>query len=163
MASFRFKGLAEYEKMLSKISYGSRKVAGKAVYAGAKIITDEIHKEIQNLRVKPTSYATPGHPSNAINPAQQKGLLDGLGIAPMQEDKGYIHVKVGFDGYNSMRTAAHPKGQPNAEIARSLQSGTSYMIKQPFVTRAVQKSRKAAEKEMAKVIEVEIEAITKKG
>lgn len=163
MASFQFKGLAEYEKMLSRLSTGSRQVAGKAVYAGAKIITDAVRKEIQDLKVRDHNFASPGNPTDAINPAQQKGLLDGLGIASMQEDKGYIHVKVGFKGYNGMKTAAHPQGQPNAEVARSLQSGTSYMIKQPFVTRAVQKNRKAAEKEMAKVIDVEIEAITEKG
>lgn len=163
MASFQFKGLEKYEQMLSSLSSGSRRIAGKAVYAGAKIIADQMRKEIESLKVSKSSYATPGHPSKAINPAQQKGLLDGLGIASIQEDNGYIHVKVGFDGYNSLVTRAHPKGQPNAEVARSLQKGTSYMIQQPFVTRAVKKSRNPAEKEMAKIIEAEIEALTKKG
>lgn len=161
MAKMQFKGMEVYERKLSALASGSHAIAGKALYAGAKIVADEMRKEIQALKVRRSSYATPGNPSDAINPVQQQGLLDGLGIAPIQDENGYIHVKVGIDGYNGMKTKAHPKGQPNPEVARSIQSGTSYMIKQPFVTRALQKSRKAAEQAIKDVIDKEIEKIEK--
>lgn len=161
MAKMYFKGMDVYEKKLSAIAAGSRAIAGKALYAGAKIAADEMRKEILALKVSPSSYATPGHPSDSINPVQQQGLLDGLGIAPIQEENGYIHVKVGIDGYNGLKTTAHPKGQPNAEVARSIQSGTSYMQKQPFVTNAMRKCKSAAEQAIKDVIDQEIEKIEK--
>ena len=62
----------------------------------------------------------------------------------MQNDSGYRHVKIGFDGYNDVKTRKYPKGQPNAMIARVTESGSSYREKTPFIRTAVQSSEKAA-------------------
>jgi hypothetical protein len=59
-------------------------------------------------------------------------------------------------GYNNVITKKYPKGQPNNMIARSCESGSSSMIKQPFMRTAVNASRSRAEQKMAEILTAEI-------
>lgn len=79
-----------------------------------------------------------------------------MGIAPIQEDSDFVNAKVGWDGYGRDKTKKYPKGVPNQVIARSVNSGTSFRKKNPFVNRAVTKNKKTAVKAMADTIENEI-------
>ena len=97
MAKIQFKGLAEYELQLSRLGRDTERIAGAAIYAGAEIVADAIKQNIQGL---PSKTGT-----------TRQGLLEGFGIAPLQDDSGYLNVKIGFDGYNA-------KGVPNALMAR---------------------------------------------
>ena len=141
MARLRFKGLKEYELQLSRLQRGADEIAGKAIYAGAEIIADAIKQGIQGL---PSKTGT-----------TKQGLLDGFGIAPLQDDSGYLNVKIGFDGYNA-------KGVPNALMARVYESGTSKVPQHPFVRPAINASRKRAEAKMAEVLDEEINKIMDK-
>ena len=91
----------------------------------------------------------------------KKGLQDGFGISPMGSEDGMLNVKLGFDGYNGMKTKKYPKGQPNVLLARSIESGSSIAKKRPFVAPAVRKTKKAAEETMAKIIDEESAKIMK--
>ena len=51
---------------------------------------------------------------------------------------------MGFDGYNEVKTRKYPNGQPNALMARSIESGSSARDKYPFIRPAVQATRKQA-------------------
>lgn len=118
-----------------------------AVHKGAKIVTDEVRAEIEAL---PTYGRNGFDPEGRrISSVQKAGLLDGLGISKFQNDDGVVNVKVGFDGYNRTRTEKYPNGQPNAMIARSIVSGTSFRAKNDFIGRAVRKTKASAEKAMA--------------
>ena len=66
----------------------------------------------------------------------------------MRDDKGYLNVKLGFDGYGRTKTKKYPKGVPNQLIARSVNTGTSFRKRNPFMDRAVRAKRKLAEKKM---------------
>lgn len=156
MARIRFDGLEEYELALSRLAAGADTIAGQAIYAGAGIVADAIRQSIQALPAEPDiagaiSYAQKTAPP--ITASAKQGLLDGLGVSPMQEDKGYINVKIGFDGYNDLKTKKYPKGQPNVMIARTLESGSSIAEKRPFVRPAVNRVRKQAEAKMAEVLD----------
>ena len=138
MAKIQFKGLAEYELQLSRLGRDTERIAGAAIYAGAEIVADAIKQNIQGL---PSKTGT-----------TRQGLLEGFGIAPLQDDSGYLNVKIGFDGYNA-------KGVPNALMARVFESGTSKVPKHPFVRPAINASRKQAEAKMAAVLDEEIKKI----
>lgn len=161
MATLSFKGLAEYELKLSKLASGSRATAERAVYEGASIVADAVRSNINALPVIRNEHGSPDNLIDGVTVVQKKGLLDGWGIAPMQESNGYIHTKLGFDGYNQTKTKKNPNGQPNQLIARSVESGTSIRKKHPVVEPAIKSSRKAAEQKMAQVIDGEIEKIMK--
>lgn len=159
MAKITFPGLSEYELLLSRLEKETERIAGQAIYAGAAIVTDEIKKGIQGL---PTirGYGTESNPlPGGATTVQKTGLLDGLGIAPMQNDKGYLNVKIGFDGYNRTKTEKYPKGQPNQLVARGVESGTSWKQKKPFIRPAVNRTKKKAEQMMAEILDKEINKI----
>lgn len=149
------KGIDNYISELERISNATDDMIGKAVYAGADIIADEIRRNIENLPSVDTA-GTSAAKVTGLRTIQKKGLLDGLGIAKKQTDMGYVHVKVGFDGYNGLKTSQYPKGQPNAMIARTFESGNSFTKKMPFVAPAVRDKREAAERKMADVIDTEV-------
>lgn len=157
MAVVKFRGPEEYELKLSRLAAGTKEAAGKAIYAGARIVADEVKKGIEKLPVIRNEKGSPEHLIDGVTMAQKEGLLEGFGITPMQEEDGAYNVKLGFDGYNATKTEKYPKGQPNQLIARSVESGTSIRKKHPFVRPAVNNSKKKAEEAMANTINREIE------
>lgn len=136
MAKISFPGLKEYELRLSRLGSKTKEIAGKAVYAGAGIVANEIKKGIAGLPAR--------------TGVTKQGLEEGFGISPLQNEDGYLNVKAGFDGYNK-------NGVPNVLMARVFESGTSRIPKRPFVRPAVNRAKKPAEAKMAEVIDAEIE------
>ena len=67
---------------------------------------------------------------------------------------------MGFDGYNDIKTKRWPNGQPNALIARACESGSSAMLKQPFVRPAIQRKKDAALEAMKQAADRELEKLT---
>lgn len=152
MAKMKFHGLEEYEKQLLKLPQITEKVIGQSVYQGAKVIADAVKASIADIPIDERRVKA-GEMLNGISQAQKSGLEAGFGISTMRNDSGYINVKVGFDGYNSVRTKKYPNGQPNAMIARSVNSGTSFRQRYPFVDNAVRNTKDAAEQAMIKTFD----------
>ena len=157
MAKISFKGLEKYELRLSKLADRKEveRIAGRAIYEGASIMADEIKKGIDALPVI-TGYGTENRPlPGGVTAVQKAGLIDGLGIAPMQNYGGFLNVKIGFDGYNRTKTEKYPQGQPNQLVARGVERGTSWKQSHPVIKPAVSRVRKQVDKKMAEVIDEE--------
>ena len=140
-------GLNSYIEYLQKINAVTDEVIGEAVYEMAKVVADKVRSSIQALPTvsNEANIATFKKGYSRLSDKEKQGLLDGFGISPLQEDSGFINVKLGFDGYNSVKTKKYPQGQPNALIARVTESGSSYREKTPFIRPAVNASKKQAE------------------
>ena len=152
------KGMDEYLAKLGNLEFAAPGLVGQAIYEGAKIVADQVRAEIEALPTAESKrVATPRDPTQV----EKDGLLDGLGVAKKKNDSGYINVKIGMDGYNTDKTKKYPKGKPNAMIARSIESGSTVMKRNAFISRAVNKTKKDAEAAMQKVIEEGIEKIVK--
>ena len=161
MAKITFPGLNDYELMISRLTKNVDSVAGKGIYAGAGIVADAIKENIKALPIV-RGYGTTENPlPGGVTAPQKAGLIDGMGISPMQNDAGYLNVKIGFDGYNATKTDKYPQGQPNQLVARGVESGTSWKQKKPFIRPAINASKSRAEAEMARILDEEIEKITK--
>lgn len=148
---------------LSKLASYTDKIAGKIVHDGAKVVADTTKQEIGGL---PT--VTPETRKNqkvgkldGITPQEKLDLSTSFGIASMRDDGGFLNVKTGYDGYGSKPTKKYPQGVPNQMLARSVESGTSFRMKNAFNARAIRKSRPAARKAMADTCEEEIQKIMK--
>lgn len=152
-------GIEEYLKQLRQLSDKADDCIGKSVYEGAKVVADAVKREINSLPIdndkKHKSKRT------GVTSEQKQGLLDGFGIAKMQDEGGFKHVKLGFAGYNNKVTKKYPNGQANLMIARTLESGNSFTVKNPFVTRAINSSKGQAERQMQQIFDDEIEKIMK--
>lgn len=160
MATIRFGKLDNYMLKLHELKADTPKIAGKAIYAGADIVADQVKENLSKLDTVTDREGLAAAKKNMptyLTESARLGLIDSFGITPMQKDKnGYYNVKLGFDGYNKVKTKKYPNGQPNQLIARACESGSTAMIKQPFMRDAVNKSRKKAEKKMAEVLAAEI-------
>lgn len=164
MAKLTFTGFEEYIEKLERLGQNSEGIAKQVLYEGAGIVADEIRKEVENLPID-EKWGTPDHQATGIRKKQKEGLLgnigDGMGISEMQKDNGTIHVRIGFKGYNGIRTKRYPKGQPNRMIARAVESGTSFSKKIPFSRKAVKRAEAPARKKMKEVFEKGIDTIMK--
>lgn len=155
MASWKFSGLNEYVAQLERLQSTAKETIYSAVYEGSGLVADSIKQAINGLNVN-NQYESGG-----ITSVQKKGLQDGFGISPMKDDNDYINVKLGFAGYNGQKTKKYPNGQPNSVIARSINSGSSYRKKNPFVDKATRTSKSACEEKMRNVIDTEIQKLVK--
>lgn len=161
MAKIEWMGVDELTRAISRLETKAKsEVIGPAVYEAASIVADEVRTAIDGLPTD-TGYGSPAHLLAGPTPAQKEGLLASFGVAPMRSDDGIYNVKVGFEGYNDIKTKRWPRGQPNAMVARSVNRGTSFMAANKFFDKAIQRARKAALQRMKLVVDNAIQAITK--
>lgn len=121
-----------------------------AIQKGADVMMAEVRAQAEAIPVHgEKEYGSGINPIEGVSQRQKTGIIKALGVAPMRRDDDFVNVKIGVDGYNSVKTKKYPKGQPNAMIVRALESGTSFRKRSPFITRAVRKARKNTEKAMA--------------
>lgn len=155
------KGLDNYIAYLQRINAVTDEMIGEAVYDMAKVVADKVRANIEALPAvsNEANIATYREGYSRLSEPEKQGLMDGFGVSPLQDDSGYINVKLGFDGYNSVKTKKYPNGQPNALIALVTNSGSSYRQKTRFVDKAVSATRKQAEEAGQAKIDEKIRAV----
>lgn len=154
MAKLKLRGMDEYEDQLLGLANITTEVIGRAIYSGAKEIADQCRANIEALPIDTRVIRRDGDTRHGVTPKEKEGLLDGFGIARLIDDNGFKHVKLGFDGYNY-------NGTPNVIIARSLNSGSSFHDKIPFVDNAVSAKKTACEEAMKKTFDEELRKVVK--
>ena len=164
MAKWTMEGMSEYIAYLQSIANVTDEAIGAGVYAMAEVVADKVRANIQALPTvsNEANIATYRQGYSRLSEPEKKGLLDGFGVSPMQDDGGYKNVKLGFDGYNSVKTKKYPNGQPNVLIARVTESGSSYRQKTPFMRTAVNASRKEALEKGRAAVDQVLEAVPDK-
>lgn len=147
MAKFQVgPGMDKYLSQLQNLEFQADDMIGRAIYKGAGIVADAIKANIQAL------------PSSACSAVEKEGLINGFGISKMREENGYFNVKAGFSKNNKDVTKKFPHGKPNSMIARSIEGGTSFRPKHPFVGPAVRATKDKAEQAMAEEIDKNIKS-----
>lgn len=163
MAKIEMHGMDAYIQQLRTID-DPAKICRAAVKAGAGIIADGIRRELRsdmfNISDKAALAGYQHGYATYFSESQRKGLLEGLGITKIRVHKGIYEAKVGFDGYNDVKTELWPNGQPNALIAQSVESGRTWMLKQPFIRPTVKRLKDTAEKAMAEAADKELKKLT---
>lgn len=151
MANIKTDGLDDLIRQMEDIGANVDAAIGEAVYKGAGIVADAIRQEVRNI------------PKNAnLTDKERQGLLDGIGIAKMENRDGLRNVRIGFNGYNEQVTKKYPKGTANALIARAVSKGTYFRSSYNFIAKAVKKSKDNALKEMAVVFDNKINSLNQK-
>lgn len=159
MGSWKFEGLDTFINLSLETIKRTDRVVGRSIYPGAKIMSNEIKRAIDSL---PVERRPRRGRRTTISEKQKQGLQESFGIAKIRKDKWGYNVKAGFDGYNEIKTKKYPKGQPNAMIARSLNSGTSFLRKNPFIDRTVESNKQRTIEAIEKQFDKELERIWNK-
>ena len=97
MAKWKFEGLDKYIEYLRKLDADADEMIRKAVYNGAGVVADSVRSSINGIRTDDSK----GKEMRSGPTSQQKaGLQKGFGISRMNNEDGYINVKLGFSGRN---------------------------------------------------------------
>lgn len=165
MPNAKLTGFDDYLAAISKLDANTEEIAKMALYDGARMMADATRNSISALPTVDDKYNIIAYHTgkkSKLSHAQKKGLEDSLGITKFSEDaNGTIETKIGFDGYNDVKTKKYPKGQPNQLIARVVESGSSYMDKTPFLRKTVNQNKKRVEETMKESAEKRIQEIIK--
>ena len=162
MAKIELKGFDQYTAKISALQRDATKMCKAVVYPGAAVLAEKIRAETEALPTISDAEALGNFRSGTVNDAlsvsQKNGLVESLGISGIKKDRsGMVQTSVGFTGYNGVKTKHFPNGQPNAEVARSLEKGTSFLKRDRFVERAVKAAREEAIAAMAAEADAYIE------
>ena len=155
-------GMAEISELLDKMDEKAPGVASKALYKGAGIMADEIKKSAATIRTAPFKWASSRKGQSRLPSPEEKEIVmqAAAGIAKFNKNGTEVDTSVGFR--NAGYTQLKGKTVPIPKIVNSINSGTSFMDKQPFVRKAASSGGKKAIAAMKEVIETEFEAMTKK-
>ena len=152
MAKFVCVGIEEYEKKIMKLGQDGVAIIKQAVYEGGDELAGAVRESINSMDtvddVKVLAAWRKQEKFDGLTEEQKKGLQKGLKLEKMKNENGYIYTQLKFVGYNEVVTKQYPKGQPNALIARSMESGSSARPKHPFFRPAITRHRDTAEKRM---------------
>ena len=161
MAKITFTGGDDFGVKLEKLGkMDARASIERAVVKGAGIVADAIRAALKAIPGRKDIFLWGGQMLQGVLEREKQDLLDSLGTTPVKTDKnGYTHVKVGFDGYGSRPTKKYPKGTPNQLVAASVENGSSFRYKRPFMRPAVNKTRDRAIKAMDESISEDVAQI----
>lgn len=146
-------GMAEVSEALEKLEKNAAGAAAMGLYEGAGIMANEVNQSAAAIRTEEFHYAVfPGATSRLPSPEEKEIVLQAAaGIAKFKKDGTEVDTSVGFSnaGY------AQLKGRtvPVPVIVNAINSGTSFMKKQPFIRKAASKGAPKAIKAMKEKIE----------
>ena len=152
-------GLTEIAEMLTGMEERAGAVAAGALYEGAGLMAAEINKGAAEITTAPFKYARPGE-TRLPSPEEKEIVLQaGVGIAKFDRNGTEVNTSVGYR--NAGYAMLDGKQKPIPQIVNAINSGTSFMKKQPFVRKAATTGAKKAEAAITKTIEQKFEELMK--
>lgn len=139
MVSIRFNGLDQYTQLCKLTIKQTDRLLGRTIYPGGGVMYRYALQATQALPVEPEGFKHSGR-RIGISRKQKEALIESLGIAPIRKEQWGMNVKIGFDGYNDIKTKRWPNGQPNMMVARSVNGGTTFLQPTYFMDKAVQRA-----------------------
>jgi len=152
-------GMTEISALLEKMEQQATGIASQALYDGAGIMAEEIRKSAESIKTAPFQYAREG--TRLPSPEEKEIVLAaGAGIAKFNKNGTEVDTSVGYSssGYAEL----NGKVKPVPLIVNAINSGTSFMQKQPFIRKAKNSGSPKAMAAMKNKIEEAFEAMTKK-
>ena len=167
-------GMTELEQMLREAGKAAEGAASAGLYEGAGVIADAVSGAVRGIATSPFKYAAGGkkrQPSpeeKAMLEAAPKGVAkfkkNGVSVDTSVgfSQSGYARItwnharsgmrtkyKMGYGGRATASTSTEGKStgisaKPIPVIANAINSGTSFMEKQPFLRKAFSQNKNAA-------------------
>ena len=132
--SVKWEGMDELLRKMDKLPEKAAEIAAEALYEGAGVMADAVSQAVQGIATKPFIKAKGGFKRTA-SPEEKAILMKARhGVAKFRKDGTLIQTSVGYD--NSGYAELNGKTKPVPLIANSINSGTSFMQKQPFLRKA---------------------------
>ena len=135
-------GMNELLNSMGKLPEKAAKVAAEALYEGAGVVADAVSSGVNGIRTEPFKYAKNGK-TRKPSP-EEKAIVAGAkhGVAKFRKNGVSVQTSVGYQ--NAGYAVLNGKTKPIPQIANAINSGTSFMQRQPFFRKAVSQSKGAA-------------------
>ncbi len=133
-------GIEELSRKLTDLGDRAEEVAAKALYAGAGVMANAYRNAAASVRAQPFRYAV----FKKRDPSfEEKAAIQGqTGIAKFDKSGSEVQTSVGLKGSGYVTIAGKQKAV--RKIANAINSGTSFMNKQPVFRKASTQTAKAA-------------------
>ena len=165
MAEFTNEGIQEFVDLCIFTDRQLDRVIGRSIYPGGRLVANAVKKAIEGIHTDDHLFKFAAKYSRLrTGPTKREKawIAKSFGIAEIRRNIHGWNVKLGFDGYSDIQTT-NPKIKmgvlPNALIARSVNSGTSFMAAQPFMDISVRQNTQACEKAIEEQFDKEIAKI----
>lgn len=151
-------GMEEISEKLTQLAEKAQGVASRALYEGAGIMSDEVNRAVDAISTAPFHYAV--FVTREPSP-EEKAIVQaaGAGIARFDKNGAEVNTSVGYG--NAGYADLNGKTVPIAKIANAINSGTSFMKKQPFIRKAAANGGQKALNAMRQSIEDAFDKLTK--
>lgn len=153
--SVQVEGMKEISDMLAKLGDKSTAAAASGLYDGAGVMAGEIQQKAESISTAPFHYAV--FITREPSPEEKEIVQQGIGIAKFNKNGSEVNTSVGYGNAGYAMLAGKQKAV--AQIANAINSGTSFMKKQPFVRNAVASARRKSEEAIVKTIEAKFNEI----
>ena len=150
-------GLEQLHTMLAQLGEKAYDVAAESLYEGAGVVAGAYKSAIGSIRTAPFK----GKRNLRLPSPEEKAALQGKsGIANFNRTGDGVDTLVGISGSAGYANIGGKKKAVRL-IARSINSGTSFMNAQPVFRRAVNKSRAGAQEAIVNKAEEKFKEIIK--
>lgn len=130
--SIETSGLEELSSMLSQLGNEAENVAAGSLYDGAGVVADAFKSAVNSIRTEPFK----GKRDRRLpSPEEKAALMGKTGIAKFNRTGGEVETLIGVSGAAGYANIGG-KAKAVRLIARSINSGTSFMPKQPVFRKA---------------------------
>lgn len=185
-------GMEELNRQLDSLGNAAQGAASAGLYEAAGEYADEISRGVQGISVEPFKFAAGGR-KRKPSPEEKAALRSAgaAGIAKFKKTGVSVDTSIGFNnaGYapvafkgmgknartnyrynrenNTATQSKYARGGTNIKpipvIANAINSGTSFMEKQPFFRKAVSRAKGAAQAAFEKTAEAALDQAAKNG
>ena len=168
--TIQWEGADELLRKMDKLPEKAAKIAAEALYEGAGVMADAVSQAVHGIATEKFQYAAGGQ--KRMPSPEEKAIVEQSkhGVAKFRNNGTQIQTSIGFDnaGYakitwNHARTNVRTKykqqkngkyahasqgggesSKPVEVIVNSINHGTSFMKKQPFLRKAFSQNQGAA-------------------
>lgn len=152
-------GMEEISRMLEQMEESAPAVAAQALYEGAKVMREAIQEGAEAIRTEPFRYERNG--TRLPSPEEKEIVVAaGVGVAKFDKNGSEVDTSVGYR--NAGYAELGGKTKPVPQIVNAINSGTSFMQKQPFVRKAERNGRQRAEAAITRRIQEAYDNMNKK-
>ena len=147
--TMQYTGLTEFSESLNELANAADDIASKGLYDGARVIADAIAEAVDSLPIDNRYMPTRGKPLNVIGRKDLHEVKAALGIAKFRHEMYSVDTSVGFDGYLSRKEKNYPNGVPIPMVVASIEHGSSFRKKNPFIRKAANAMKAKAQAAIA--------------
>ena len=140
--TIKTEGLTELSETLTRLEEKAEDVATGAVFDGAAVVADAFTAAANSIKTEPFHYlAVPelAGKKRLPSPEEKAAVIGKSGVAKFHKNGSEVDTLIGITG-NAGYANINGKQKAVRMIARAINSGTSFMAKQPVFRKAASQS-----------------------